>query len=439
MADRQAVLLIHGVGEQKPMDTLRGFVDAVWRHDTAIHHPFIRQSGAPPFWSKPDYVSDSFELRRLTTPQNISGIRTDFFEFYWQHLMQGTTVGHVVAWSRTLLLRSPRTVPRQLQLVYWVLVVGLVIAAAFAIHAAIAAGSDNDSFLPPWLSLVISVAILPAVGFVVRSIVGDAARYLHVAPPNVQRRHEIRQAGLSLLNELHARGYNRIIVVGHSLGSVIGYDILTHAWPTYNQFDPTSSTPQSTALEALESLAQAPGQTAVADVQATQRAYFDELVQNGNRWRVSDFITLGSPLAHASILLATDTDDLRGKQNDREFPTCLPVLERLRRAGQLVSRFSFELPSASNPSFRVPHHAAPFAPTRWTNLYFPNRLIVRGDLIGGPLAPMFGAGVRDVPVQTSLRGGFLLHTLYWRMATVGNVGTHIEALRHALDLPDVRK
>jgi hypothetical protein len=26
---RQAVLLIHGIGEQKPMDTLRGFVDAV--------------------------------------------------------------------------------------------------------------------------------------------------------------------------------------------------------------------------------------------------------------------------------------------------------------------------------------------------------------------------------------------------------------------------
>ena len=26
---KQAVLLIHGIGEQRPMDTLRGFVDTV--------------------------------------------------------------------------------------------------------------------------------------------------------------------------------------------------------------------------------------------------------------------------------------------------------------------------------------------------------------------------------------------------------------------------
>ena len=104
---RQAVLLIHGIGEQRPMDTLRSFVRAVWTLDTDIHHPFAGHD----VWSKPDSVSESFELRRLTTPQNVKEIRTDFFEFYWAHLMQGTTLGHVVGWARRLLIRNPRTVP----------------------------------------------------------------------------------------------------------------------------------------------------------------------------------------------------------------------------------------------------------------------------------------------------------------------------------------
>ena len=28
-----AVVVIHGMGEQKPMQTLRGFVESVWQHD----------------------------------------------------------------------------------------------------------------------------------------------------------------------------------------------------------------------------------------------------------------------------------------------------------------------------------------------------------------------------------------------------------------------
>ena len=89
---KQAVLLIHGIGDQKPMDTLRGFVEAVWTQDSAVHHPFVPAT----VWSKPDLVSDSFELRRLTTPRNKAGIRTHFNEFYWAHLIQDTTLSHVL-------------------------------------------------------------------------------------------------------------------------------------------------------------------------------------------------------------------------------------------------------------------------------------------------------------------------------------------------------
>jgi hypothetical protein len=32
-----AVVIIHGIGEQIPMDTLRGFVETAWVRDTAVH------------------------------------------------------------------------------------------------------------------------------------------------------------------------------------------------------------------------------------------------------------------------------------------------------------------------------------------------------------------------------------------------------------------
>jgi hypothetical protein len=432
---RQAVVLIHGIGEQKPMNTLRGFVDAIWLHDTAIQNQYAATNAGGVLWSKPDNVSDSFELRRLTTIANSAGIRTDFFEFYWQHLMQGTTYRHVVAWAVTLVCRWPSTVPRQLKLAYWLLWLLVAAGVAFALSGGVAwlAGQKE-----PWRWLVGTVLVWPLMHIVVRSFIGDAARYLHVAPTNVQCRHEIRQAGVTLLNKLHERNYDRIIIAGHSLGSVIGYDILTHAWPTYNKAKPTSATISMNSLDALEDLA-VKSDSVVDDVQKAQRAYLNELVANGNAWRVTDFVTMGSPLAHAEILLARDRKALEIRQNDREFPTCLPAMENARVRGQDVRRFSYQLSRDDPASYRAPNHAAVFAPTRWTNLYFPSSWIVRGDLIGGPLAGVMGSAVRDIKVTTSLWWGFLSHTLYWKGSRPEEAPDHVQALRRAIDLIDSRK
>jgi hypothetical protein len=436
MSLKQAVILIHGVGEQKPMDTIRRFVGAVWTTDAAIHDPNATKGAHTLLWSKPDTVSASFELRCLTTPQNTSGVTTDFFEFYWAHLMTGTGYGHVLAWARTLLLRNPSTVPKQLRLSYWLLV-GLSLAAAalfvYAIFSGMRSGLKDVS---PWLSAIASFTLVPLGGFVIKNVVGDAARYLHVAPTNVQRRHEIRLAGVTLLRTLHEREeYERIIVVGHSLGSVIGYDMLTHAWVDFHHNPPTAQHPATAALDALEAIAVAAPRPPVAVIQSAQRAYMNELVANGNQWRVTDFVTLGSPLAHGAILLAKGQDQLLQKQVDREFPTCLPTLETLTRAHRDVRRFSFELKPGN---YRVPHHAAVFGPTRWTNLYFPNSLIVKGDVIGGRLAPVFGPGIRDVAVSTSQWAGLFSHTLYWTFPESSPAPSHITALRDALDLVDSR-
>lgn len=437
MKKKQAVVLIHGMGEQRPMDTLRGFVNAVWRTDTALHNP-DNPHGRDSVWSKPDTVSESYELRRLTTPKNRAGIETDFYEFYWAHLMEGTTYGHVLAWIRALVLRNPATMPRQLLLAWTVLVIILLAALAFALYTGVLLASENRA-IPAWLSALMSLALLPAAGLIVKSILGDAARYLHVAPTNIQRRHAIRHAGVQLLKELHKRGYSRIVIVGHSLGSVIGYDILTHAWIDFHAADPVDEhkqkhpDPKVEALDALESLtvAAAKGESLSGSIPEAQRNYFRELQSNGNGWRVSDFITIGSPLAHSAVLLAKDADTLERKMGDRELPSCLPCLETVQRDKRDVQRFSYD----ASGKHRKPNHSAVFAPTRWTNLYFPCSLLVHGDLVGGPINGVLGRGVTDIPVSTTSRSGLLSHTLYWKQEKSG-ASNHIAALRKALDLGD---
>jgi hypothetical protein len=396
-------------------------------------------------WSKPDRVSESFEVRKLTTPQSTGGTVTDFYEFYWAHLMEGTTYGHLLAWARSLLLRKPSTVPAQLKAVYRLAYALILVSAVIAGYLLVASQGEKPA-ITPWWSVILTAAILPALGFIVgaivKTVVGDAARYLHVAPTNVQRRHEIRLAGVKLLKALHERGYDRIVVVGHSLGSVIGYDILTHAWQDYHAKEPANggAAPSMVNLEAIEALARGDGKPGgVADVQRAQRNYLNELIANGNEWRVTDFITMGSPLAHGAVLMARDRGDLDTKQQDRELPRCLPVTETVTRQKQEIQRLAFELDRRDPDSYRVPHHAALFAATRWTNLFFPCKAIVRGDVVGGPLAGVFGEAIRDIPVSTTQRGGFLSHTLYWRYPA-GSDGTstpaHVATLRDVLDLVD---
>lgn len=427
---KQAVLLIHGIGNQRPMDTLRGFVQAVWTSDSRLHRDHAQGDGC---WSKPYALSQNFELRRLTTAENEAGIRTDFFEFYWAHLMQGTKVTHVVNWLRAVLWRKPASVPSHLKLLYavlWLLVLaGLVLSAYLAFNAAMGHKSAW------WLKWLLGLLIVPAVTAVVTEVVGDAARYLHVDPANIQSRHAIRSAGMQVLESLHQKGYERIIVVGHSLGSVIGYDLLTHAWASTAATEPLASDKAMVALQELERMAIS-GERDWHAWHAAQRRLFDQRSSAGAQWRVSDFVTLGSPLAHAQVLLAANAAELQRRMADREMPMCPPTLEHKTVDGQQRSGFSYPLEAAA----RRLHHAAPFATTRWTNLYFPNRLLLGGDLVGGVLAPIFGAAVHDVAVHTSRWGGLLSHTLYWEPEASTSQpdasNAHIAALRQALDLLD---
>ena len=81
--DRTAVVLLHGIGEQRPMATLRGFVKGVFKNDGR---------------SKPDPLSELFEVRRLDVRLADGALRLDCYELYWAHHMRSSTLTHIAKW-----------------------------------------------------------------------------------------------------------------------------------------------------------------------------------------------------------------------------------------------------------------------------------------------------------------------------------------------------
>ncbi|MDX2233299.1 MAG: hypothetical protein NW200_02260 [Hyphomonadaceae bacterium] len=421
---KQAVVLIHGIGEQRPMATLWQMVQTVW-----INEP--RDDGkARAVYSEPDEVSGIFELRRLSTNENTHGKRTDFFEYYWAHLMHGNRFGHVVAWLGRLALRKRDQVPASLLKPWRVLqaplIVGGALLAMFLMTLLLAL------FAPSWTApayamgvflAVLWVVILVAEKLFLTPVLGDAARYLSREPGDIQRRQDIRAKGLALLDDLHKSGkYDRIILVGHSLGGLIGYDLLTHMWARRNRRMDRDG-PIQRAIEegerAAKALLDAPSDETRAAWRKAQRRLFDALrdapVGDGEPlWLISDFVTLGAPLAHAQTLLAETLQEFEAALRRRELATSPPHFEEFP-GGR--ARFSYcrVHGQADDPDAgpRAPHNAAVFAAVCWTNIFFPAQGVLRGDLVGGSAANVFGPGVKDIPARAPRFGGWLPHLQYF--------------------------
>jgi hypothetical protein len=223
----------------------------------------------------------------------------------------------------------------------------------------------------PWVAAL--ATIVPIMAGVVwklagRSIVlnyiGDAARYLSPKPGNVAHRQAIREAGVDLLSNLHDTGdYDRIVVVGHSLGSVIAYDILTFAWIKLHREHRQPRHPNFSALRAVE---RAIGTSIDAEqARLLQYAAWEQTRRNTQSWLVTDLVTLGSPLAHAETLMAPTPEAFADLIADRVAPRCPPICDARRCTFDLAyPHFSH----GSAQTFTVFHHAALFATTRWTNL-----------------------------------------------------------------------
>jgi hypothetical protein len=407
---RQAVVILHGIGEQRPMETLRNFVLGILGRE-------FQPKGKRAFYSKPDPNAENFELRRYRAFDQKSD--TDYIEFYWQHQMPVAGWAFILSWLWLLMTRPSSAMPKRFRFLWFI---AWALAALFA--------ADVVWEILRWFGLSLpklgtlpktggALAILFGfLGFVVRAFVGDAAIYLNPHPRTVAARNAIRSSGVELLERLQSDGrYDRLIIVGHSLGSVIAYDILSFAWHRASEAfrkkveagDIAGSSLSQPQLKVAEKLAVA-GNDLLSSWPPATRKVAEEMRALGLPWMVSDFITLGSPLAHASLLLAKGPEDLQRRKEERELPTSPPYEDdgkhfSYSRTGTTASGAKIRL--------QVPDHAALFALTRWTNLYFPCKYLFRGDLVGGPVAQNFGEGAIDLPVKTKVWSGWLSHTFYW--------------------------
>jgi len=456
----QAVVVIHGMGEQRPMETLRGFVRAVWSTDLRLTAGLFGRRTSDEdgieinkSWIVPDTRTGLHELRRITTPAGTNGRRTDFYELYWADITQGTTLERLRAWGMGLLFRKWSDVPRNVRKLFVVLWLAVLAALAPGIVLTVMKAFDYDVVLwPAWTWAMIAGAITLFVGAFLVPYFGDVAAYVRAEPGTVAKRAEVRERGLSLLRTIMSdTSYDRVILVSHSLGSIVAYDLLQLLWA---EFGPSHNNPRQepSVISALrkvgkfaaplkasdrESFVLKPGfHSAQFDV---YQALADTADTTSKPWKISDFVTLGSPLTHAEFLVTHNIKALQQGIDERLFAWCPPLSERKTPTVFYIDR----------SGRKHAHHGAVFAATRWTNIFDVGNLWSTGDPISGSQEENFGPGVRNFQVRmTRRRLGFRLrlftHTYYWSMGKVegaeilpdGTVGSrsHIDVLRDALDL-----
>jgi hypothetical protein len=430
---RQAIIVIHGVGSQRPLSTVKSFTHAL--------------IGDAQRWSKPDQMSASYELRRYQLPVGRYRPRTDLYELYWADQIPGTRAGQVLSWLRSIVVRRPRTVDAALRPVAYLSWATLAVAGLAITAFTVMIGVQGIRYLWDaatglaelvWVTTGLSLAGAALSTFLTAHL-GDAATYLDPAPGNVAVRQSIREHGVALLRRLHEEGgYDRIAIVGHALGSVIGYDMIRLYWSEVHRLHGQPVTIAQPSLADYLKL-HAAGQTDVAKYRAAQRNLWREYRRHGMPWLVTDLITIGSPLTHAATLLARSPADLAMLVSDQEIPVCPPH----GKPEDLTLRETF-LADGNIRTLRMLTQSAPFAVTRWTNIYAPARAVISGDPIGGPLAPVFGTGIQDAPVTLSpwwRARTPLAHASYWRSISdkkTGKPTSAITVLREAVDLESGR-
>ena len=111
---KQAIVVIHGMGEQRPMETLRQFVDTVWNDDRKLNENEPKDKT----WVTPDIGVGNTELMRIATDihecrlrkndDESAEARTDFFEFYWADIFADSRLSMLTPWVRGSVLATSR-------------------------------------------------------------------------------------------------------------------------------------------------------------------------------------------------------------------------------------------------------------------------------------------------------------------------------------------
>ena len=124
------------------------------------------------------------------------------------------------------------------------------------------------------------------------------------------------------------------------------------------------------------------------------------------RWLVTDLITVGSPLTYAALLLADGLVGLVEKTTLREILTCPPDRSKDVNKGRFTVLLAEEATRFIN--YPILGHQAPFAITRWTNMFFSN------DPIGGSLRGVFLRGIKEHELKPVRWPPMSAHVSYWK-------------------------
>lgn len=445
---RTAVVVVHGLPpERQPLDTLDSFARTALGPGWALH-------------PRPTEITDSYEARRYVAsgPGDV-----EIFEYDWRFHIDAPRYAGLVPMVVRLLLRRPRNVPDPLfgiwRAVWLTLLAPLVLAAALLIGG----GYFLSTGVPTWIVGLVSSVLVLAIGlgafrmvslaltrsFVTAGVV-DVARYLDPVPTSHPSRRAIRGGLVDLLYVLQQGGFARVVLIAHGVGAYIAYDALTSLWAETHELHagPAAAAPDRLAnLSAVEDAAR--GLTPETDpqlFQSLQYTLWQDLRMQGNPWRITDFITIGAPLAFADLFVARPRlpsgltkDDIADRAalfhrlvRRGVVQCCPPRSEAQAVDGPADADVVYGHPGGERT---VLGSQAAFAVTRWTNLWFP---VVRGDLrgdwFGGALRPLFGPGVRDLPVTDDADGRRrgAAHLRYFRSPD----GLFGRALRDVLTLND---
>ena len=422
---KQAVVLIHGIGEQRPIQTLRGFVEPIAEYLKKVKKQ-AREDEAI-FWDKPDPVSGNYETRKMVMREGQQHPSTHFYEFYWAHHMRDTRWPHIKAWLKQVVFRFPTRVSSRLLPVFffvWFLLLSILTAIIIIVFQI---GIDATSTLITSVTTGLAGTII--LGFlsnILFNYLGDVPRYLDPATVNIDERQAIRSEGISLLKGLHeTKQYDRIIVVGHSLGTTIAYDLVKLLWAEYyyksdpNSYNSITQADLTVYYQNLDNYVQKAGklgedEAVLEEFRTGQQQAFDYLRAIGNPWRISDLVTIGSPLAHAGHLFAQEKGLFDKLVLQREYPVCPPYIQSPDKSWILDSK---TVNLSDDRPLRYFNHSSVFAATRWTNIYY------KSDYVGGPVQPHFGKGIKDVKKKRPntfffYPGG---HTRYWDFDNQENI------------------
>lgn len=345
-----AVVVVHGIGNQLPMDTVRALVDNVFGDKSGLTNPAT-------VYSRLDRDADFLDLRRLMLTKTNDHPRADFYELYWQPTFGSGSAGAVLGWVWRLMRREP--IGRQMRQVVDTARIALgVLLLAFlgATAAAITFGPEDGwtSYVVPVLPGLATVAVLPKllVRNLLSTVIADASRWFAPGPADIEGRDKVRQLGLNLIKELHRPGddgkprYGRILVIGHSLGAVVAYDAIRLAFDELrdpeNHIDASAGPTDQRQPQAWKFVTATPGTPPVPGTppldpvggqayHQLQSELHTEQRSLGVSWRVTDFITVGTPLTHARDLLASKHVVFERRMEENEFPGCPPRGEQQHR------------------------------------------------------------------------------------------------------------